>query len=122
MLVHEPLDDAVRLVSQLVQEPFGLSEAARDQLRRGDLAPVRRAQGRDDDEDAVVGEPPAVAEGDVVPDVPDPEPVDERDTRLHAVDETSAAARELDDRAVVGDEDPLLGDASPRASFACAAS
>ena len=83
---------------------------ARDELRRRDLASVRRAQRRDDDEDAVVGEPPAVAEGDVLH-VPDAEPVDERDARVDAVDEASAAPRELDDGAVVGDEDPLLGNA-----------
>ena len=72
--------------------------------------PFAELERRDDDEDAVVGEPPAVAEGDVL-DVPDPEPVDERDTGVDPVDERGAAARELDDGAVLGDEDPLLGDA-----------
>ena len=60
------------------------------------LAAVRRRERRDDDEDAVVGEAPAVAERDVL-DVADAEAVDEGDARVDLVDDPRAAPCELDD-------------------------
>ncbi len=76
-------DDAVGLGSQLVEQLLVVADAARDQLGRRDLAAaaVRERDGRDDDQDAVLREAPAVAQRDVL-DVADAETVDERDAGL----------------------------------------
>ena len=103
----ELANDPIRLVAQLVDEVVRLREPARDELGRRDLTAVRGRERRHDDEHAVVGEPAPVAERHVLH-VPDPQAVDERDSRAHPVDEPRAAAGELDHRAVLGDEDPLL--------------
>ena len=104
----ELTNDPVGLVTKLVEQLVRLGEAARDELGRRDLAAVRGCQGRHDDEHAVVGELPPIAKRDVL-DVADTQAVDERHPGVDPVDEPCAAARELDDRAVLGDEDALVG-------------
>ena len=73
--------------------------------------PSSERNGRDDDQDAVLRKPAAVAERDVL-DVPDAEPVDERDARVDPVDDAHAGRGQLDDGAVLGDHDPIVGDAA----------
>ena len=95
------------LVARLLEQRVGLGEAARDDLGRRDLAAVLRPDGGDDDEDAVLGEVAAVAERDVL-DVPHAEAVDERASDSTLVDDAGAMPlRELDDGAVLGEDDPV---------------
>ena len=72
--------------------------------------PFCDAHRGDDDEDAVLGEVTAVAQGDVL-DVPDAQPVDERAPHVELVGEPGDAAPELDDGAVLGEHDPVRGHA-----------
>ena len=66
-------------VAQVVDQLEVLADPARDQLRWRDLAgAVAQRDRRHDDQDAVLREPAAVAERDVL-DVTDAETVDERD-------------------------------------------
>ena len=58
--------DAIRFLAQLDEELVGLGEATCDQLRRRDLSTIGGRQRRHDDEHAVVGQPTAVAERDVL--------------------------------------------------------
>src|SRR5207302_8189529 len=81
-LVEQLLEDTGGLLAQLLEQCLGtLAEPARDQLRLRDHAVVA-ADRRDDDQHAVLGEAPSVAERDVVH-VPHSEPVDEGDAGLH---------------------------------------
>ena len=76
------------LGAQLLEERLGpVAEAARDQLRRSrQAAAVLCGERRHDDQHAVLGEPPPVAQRDVVH-VADAEPVDERHSGLDVVDD-----------------------------------
>ena len=80
------VDDALGLRAQVAEQLLVLAEPARDQLGRRDLAAVGERQRRDDDQNAVLGEPPAVTQGDVL-DVADTEAVDERHAGLDPVDD-----------------------------------
>ena len=73
------------------------------------LAPSVEGHGRDDDENAVLGQAAPVAERDVL-DISDAEPVDERDARLDTVDDPRAVRCHLDDGAVLGDHNRIVGD------------
>ena len=71
---------------RLVQQRPRLDEPARDQLGRRGVAAVRVRQRGDDDQDAVLGQVPPVAES-YVAHVADAEPVDEGDAGLDVVDD-----------------------------------
>ena len=84
--------DALGFVAQLTRAALVLPETASDQLRWCDLAPVGEGDRRDDDQDTVLRESPAVTQRDVL-DVTDAEAVDEGDPGLDAVDDARAATR-----------------------------
>ncbi len=89
--------DAPGLVAQLANHLVVLDETPRDQLRRRDLSAVGQGHGRHDDQHAVLGEPAAVAQRDVL-DVSDAQPVHEGDAGVDPVDDARRlAGRDLDD-------------------------
>ena len=76
VLGQAAVEHLLGLRSHLVHQELGVDEAARDHLGRRARPAVGGRQRGDDDENAVLGEPAPVAQGDVA-DVTDGEPVDE---------------------------------------------
>ena len=107
--VERVLDRLAQLVDERV---VALQErhAAREHLGRDDGRAVLLGDRRDDDEDAVRREHPAVAQRDVG-DVADVDAVDEDHARLHRLAEAGAVGVDLQRRAVLGAEDVLARDA-----------
>ena len=83
VVFEQPAEDVLRLAAHLAHQLVRLGEPARDQLGCEREAVRER---RDDDEHAVLGEVPAVAQRDVG-DVPHSEPVHEGHARLDLVDD-----------------------------------
>ncbi len=107
-------EHAAGLAAQLRRQRLGLlAESARDQLRRScqHRFAVRARERRDDDEHAVLRQPPPVAQCDVVH-VADTEAIDEGHAGRDLVDDVRATLGQLDDAAVLGEHDVLLGDAA----------
>src|SRR6266545_2919516 len=94
------------LVARLTEERPRLGEAARDDLRRCDLAPVLRPERDDHDQDAVLRKVAAVSQSDVLY-VPHSQAVDERLAGLDRIDDSRTAVREFDDGAVLSQDDVL---------------
>ena len=72
LVAQEALENFVRFLFQLIEQLTGIvAEPTGDQLGRSGRAAVRRRRDRrDDDQDAVFRQPPAVSKGDIVAGTP----------------------------------------------------
>src|SRR5665647_1742200 len=109
-LVHEVVERGRALVEHLLEARVVVQEAARHQFRRRHRVAVLGVDGDHGDEDAVAGQLLAVAKHETIG-IAELEAVDEHHARGHLVDDLAVLGIQLEDVAVLEDEDVLLADA-----------
>src|SRR6185312_1174726 len=112
VVLHQLVQYALSLFTHLLEQRLArLGEAAGDQLRPAGDGAVAASERRDDDQHAVFRQMPPVAQSDVLH-VADAEAVHEGHARLDLTGQVGARLVQLDDRAVLGQHDPVLRDAA----------
>ena len=108
--LHELVERSRALLEHVLEALVVVQEAARHELRRRHRVAALGVDGDDGDEDAVAGQLLAVAKHEALG-VAELEAVDEHHARGHLVDDLAVLGVELEDVAVLEDEDVLVADA-----------